>query len=97
MTDIAFFDTNVLLYMYDRRDPRKRHKSVEIFRSCLESRSLVISTQVVQEFYVSVTRKLLLSAGEARELVVDLCELPVLSVETAQILRALDLEERYRV
>jgi predicted nucleic acid-binding protein len=97
MSDPAFFDTNVLLYMYDRRDARKRRISAETFRSRLEAGSIVISTQVVQEFYVSVTRKLRLPSREARALAVDLCELPLIVLEAGQILRALDLEGHFRI
>jgi predicted nucleic acid-binding protein len=57
MNDRIFLDTNVLVYLYDQDSPEKQAKS----RSLLESRSLtadlVISTQVLQEFYVTVTRK----------------------------------------
>ena len=97
MTGRAFFDTNILLYMYDRRDETKRRKSADAFRAALESRTLVISTQVLQEFYVSVTRKLGLAALEARALLSDLCELPLVLVAASDILRAVQLEGKYRI
>ena len=96
MSASAFFDTNVLLYMYDRRDPRKRLRAIELFASCSEDQSLVISTQVVQEFYYAATRKFEVSPSGARRLVSSLFELRLVTVEKSHILRALDLEARYR-
>ena len=96
MSETVFFDTNVLLYMYDGRSANKRERAIELFRNCLEAGSLVISSQVIQEFYVTITRKLSVAPATARALVADLCDLPVISVETAHILRAIDLEARYQ-
>ena len=93
----TFFDTNILIYMYDRRDDSKRRKAAEAFRAALESRTLVISTQVLQEFYVSVTRKVGLPAAEARALLSDLCQLPLLIVAASDILRAVQLEAKFKV
>ncbi|MGD0498773.1 MAG: hypothetical protein ABSC23_10095 [Bryobacteraceae bacterium] len=36
MSASAFFDTNVLLYMYDRRDAHKRLRAVELFAAVLK-------------------------------------------------------------
>jgi len=58
MIDLVFFDTNVLLYLYDRRSPEKRERASALFSEHAVARALVISTQVAQEFYVSVTKKL---------------------------------------
>ena len=46
-------DTNILLYLYDANDHRKRHISEDIVSS-----SPIISTQVVSEF-INVTKRLL--------------------------------------
>ena len=97
MSERAFFDTNVLLYLYDRRDVFKRQRAAETFRAALESRTLVISTQVVQEFYASATRKLGLASREAEALVLDLCQLPLWTVEAAEIQHAIRLESQFRL
>lgn len=97
MSDRVFFDTNVLLYLYDRRDEGKRRRAAETFRSALDSRSLTISTQVIQEFYVSVTRKLGLPPRDAGALVADLCQLPLVTIGAPQILRALALEAKFHL
>jgi predicted nucleic acid-binding protein len=53
-----FFDTNVLVYMFDDGAPGKRDLARECFRTAVADGSFVISTQVLQEFHVAVTRKL---------------------------------------
>lgn len=52
----AFADTNLLLYAVGGDEPVKRRQAVATLRD--EGDSVVISTQVLAEFYVVVTRKL---------------------------------------
>ncbi|MFO8070316.1 MAG: PIN domain-containing protein [Polyangia bacterium] len=54
----TFFDTNVLVYAADRARPGKRDRARALIRAGLAERSAVISTQVLQEYFVTVTRKL---------------------------------------
>ena len=54
----AFLDANILVYAQDRDSPAKRRRSRELIASLAEAGNGVISTQVLQEFYVAVTRKL---------------------------------------
>jgi len=54
----AFLDANILVYAQDRDSPAKRRRSREVIASLAEAGNGVISTQVLQEFYVAVTRKL---------------------------------------
>lgn len=49
MSDLAFIDTNVLVYAYDSRDPVKRDIARSLIRKLLAGKG-AISTQVVQEF-----------------------------------------------
>ena len=97
MSDLAFFDTNVLLYMYDRRDSAKRSRAAAAFQRHFHDGTIVISTQVLQEFYVCATAKLSLPPSRARELISDLAELPVVNNESSQILRAADISARLKL
>jgi predicted nucleic acid-binding protein len=45
-----FFDTNLFVYMFDRREGEKQAKAHAKLRSCVQNGSGVISTQVLQEF-----------------------------------------------
>ena len=72
-----FADTNVFVYVFDDDSPRKQ----EAARRLLDDQAdrVVLSTQVLGEFYVTVTRKLArpLSPRRAIEALDALCALPV--------------------
>jgi predicted nucleic acid-binding protein len=53
----AFLDTNVLVYGFDDREPAKQAISEGIVKAGAQAGDLVISTQVLQEFYWTVSRK----------------------------------------
>ena len=53
--EALFLDTNVLVYLFDFDEPDKNAVAESIFR---EHPGIRFSTQVLQEFYVTVTRKL---------------------------------------
>jgi len=92
-----FFDTNVLLYLHDDRDPRKQQLAQQVFGKCLDEGTLVLSTQVVQEFYVAASRKLKLPRALVHALTLDYLCLPVIHIEPRHIRRALENEAAYRV
>lgn len=80
MTGRSFLDTNVLVYAFDDADPRKQN----IARSILAGpEPLVISAQVVGEFYVVVTRKLAnaLSHDQAKAAVEKMLLFPVVAID----------------
>jgi len=90
MSDRVFLDTNVIVYLFDRDAPSKRARA----RSILEEGShahLVISTQVLQEFYVTVTRRLgkPLAEAEAEAAARDLAALEVVDLDTEIVLRSI--------
>jgi predicted nucleic acid-binding protein len=58
MSDKIFVDTNVLVYAYDRSEPQKQRRALEVLDRLAVSRVGVISTQVLAEFFVAVTRKI---------------------------------------
>ena len=54
----VFLDTNVLVYAQDEDAPDKRQRSRALIAAVVAAGSGVISTQVLQEFYVTATRKM---------------------------------------
>jgi predicted nucleic acid-binding protein len=54
----VFIDTNILAYAMDQASPSKRERSRSLIRQVQAEQSGVVSTQVLQEFYVVATRKL---------------------------------------
>ncbi len=61
MTDRVFLDTNILVYLFDTDTPAKQRRARQLLSSQTLQARLMLSTQVLQEFYVSVTRKLVSS------------------------------------
>ncbi|GAB4376045.1 MAG: PIN domain-containing protein [Calditrichia bacterium] len=53
-----FIDTNLLVYSMDQNDPEKKEKSRQVLKKICDRYLGVLSTQVMQEFYVAATRKL---------------------------------------
>ncbi len=56
MSDAVFLDTNILVYAFDTRDAQKQDRALTLLSE--PSLPFIISTQVLGEFYVTVTRKL---------------------------------------
>jgi predicted nucleic acid-binding protein len=73
MTAKTFVDTNILVYAHDVDQGQKHQTARDILIELMQSRSGALSPQVLQEFYVTVTRKIAkpLSKREARETVRD--------------------------
>jgi len=67
----AFIDTNILLYAHDRNAGDKQPVAAALLTTLWESRSGVLSTQVLQEFLVNAIRKLKqpLALPQARDIV----------------------------
>jgi predicted nucleic acid-binding protein len=57
-TDKTFVDTNVLIYAHDVDAGRKHEIAKTVVRELWVERSGLLSTQVLQEFYVNATRKI---------------------------------------
>jgi len=90
MNGKTFIDTNVLLYSVDGRDPRKQRRAREVLRTLLSESGGVISTQVLQEFYVAATRKLGIEPLVAKSLLESFSALEVVTVDMDLIRDAID-------
>jgi predicted nucleic acid-binding protein len=71
MSDLVFVDTNILLYAHDVNAGSKRERSIDSLRRLWDADAGRLSVQVLQEFYVNVTRKLAtpVAVSTAREIV----------------------------
>lgn len=58
MNDRVLVDTNVLVYAYDRSEPKRQRQALRVLDQLAVSGAGVISTQILAEFFVVVTRKL---------------------------------------
>src|SRR5260370_36824064 len=57
MSGKTFIDTNVLIYAHDTDAGAKHEIAKTVLRDLWSERTGVLSVQVLQEFYVNVTRK----------------------------------------
>lgn len=87
----VFVDTNVFVYLFDRDEPEKRGIAQEFLRRQNDGLELVVSTQVLQEFYVAVTRKLAVPLPEkvAARAVRSMARFPVISTTSDMVLAAI--------
>jgi predicted nucleic acid-binding protein len=83
----AFLDTNVLVYAYDDSSSAKQQRARELVETLANDERALLSTQVLQEFYVVVTRRLQVPVLEdvAQEAVETLLALPIVQVTPALI------------
>lgn len=94
----AFFDTNVLVYMFDAGAPAKQRLAGALLEREAALGRATLSTQVLQEFFVAVTRKLAapLAHEPAVRAIRALTELSVVHVDVAMILEATATANRFR-
>jgi predicted nucleic acid-binding protein len=87
----SFFDTNILVYADDQANAAKQRRAVELFNEHRRARTGVVSLQVLQEYFVTVTRKLQIDARTARRRVELLSKFDVVVHEVSDVLAAIDL------
>jgi predicted nucleic acid-binding protein len=87
----VFFDTNVLVYLFDADSPDKRKRARALFQAHAGAGDILLSTQVLQEFYVAVTRKLArpLDAAAAEEAAENFAQLPMVNIDAKLVLSAI--------
>jgi predicted nucleic acid-binding protein len=91
VTARAFFDTNVLLYADDEAAGPKRDRARALLERALAEGTGVLSTQVLQEYFVNATRKLKLRPERAQARLELYLGFEVISVRVEHILGAIDL------
>lgn len=87
----SFFDTNILVYLFDEDNPEKKAQAQVLLEKETESGRALLSTQVLQEFFVAVTRKLEvpLPVEKAEEVVGQLMVLTLVEISGSHILKAI--------
>ena len=96
---MPFVDTNILVYARDTSDPVKQARAAEIMAVLWRNRTGRLSAQVLQEYYVTVTRKLKpgLPLSEARQDVRDLMEWNPRQVGAGVLESAWEIEDRWQL
>jgi len=87
----SFLDTNVLVYTDDEDSPEKKQRALELFAALRRQRTGGLSTQVLQEYFVTATRKLGVEAEVARRKTEIFGRLHLVTLGLEDVLGAIDL------
>ena len=86
----VFIDTNILIYSYDSAGLEKQKKSREMLLELEENGIGVISTQIIQEFYVCAVKKLSMPPILAKQIIAKFDNFEVVTIDHALINDAVD-------
>jgi predicted nucleic acid-binding protein len=86
----VFLDTNILVYCLDRSETGKRKKCRNLLKSLTGENKGVLSTQVMQEFYVAATAKLGADPLLVKDILRSLERFETVTVSPALIKEAID-------
>ena len=96
---LSFVDTNVLGYAFDKSSSPKKRVAQGLMNELMEEDRLRLSTQVLQELFVALTRKVSqrCSSEEARAVLEDLAVWPVMVIDYPAIRAAAGLADQAKI
>jgi predicted nucleic acid-binding protein len=95
----VFIDTPILVYAHDIHEKQKALAAAAALTDLWANGTGALSTQVLQEFYKTATRKPrpAMSPAEARQVIVDYAEWAVVETTPQLIVSASVLEEQHKI
>ncbi len=93
----VFVDTNIFVYAFDRNAKEKHRIAANIVKDLWRSGNGIISTQVLQELFVILTKKIPhpIKLETAREIIIDLSAWDVVINNVETILSAIEIQKNY--
>lgn len=93
-----FVDTNIIVYAYDVLAVEKHEIATRIMEDLWRSGFGILSTQVLQEFFVVITEKITapLDVRTAKEIVSDLLKWDIVINDGESILDAIEVQQHYQ-
>jgi predicted nucleic acid-binding protein len=97
--EVSFVDTNVLVYAFEKSNSLKKRVAEELLNELMDDGRLRMSTQVLQELFVTLTRKVIRRCSNAEALAVleDLTAWPVLTIDYRAIHAAVGLSDQAKL
>jgi len=94
-----FLDTNVLVYANDKTEAAKQATAVRLITDGIRSGRVVISTQVLSEFWVTVTEKIQvpLEREKAEKEIESFRAFRVINIEYHTVRTAIHIQRRYQL
>lgn len=99
MNDKYFIDSNILIYAHDSSEKVKQRISQKLIFEGILKEKMVISAQVLSEFFVITTKKITkpLPVSIVKKEIELLRALQVVEIDTDLILLAIDLSQKYKL
>mgnify|MGYP001591479486 CR=1 FL=1 len=99
MADKTFIDTNILVYAHDVEAGDKRTQAAKTIEDLWNHRKGVVSLQVLQEFYVTLTQKISkpVSAKLALDLVRQYGTWELAGMDVENLIEAVHLQQKYKL
>lgn len=97
--DRHFVDTNILVYAHDNSAGNKYIKAKSLISDLWQSETGCISIQVLQEFYVVMTKKVKkpIRPEVAQKIIGNLGKWAIHSPSVEDILDSIDIQQRYNI
>ena len=100
MKDNVFFDTNIIVYLFDKSEDKKHNIAKMLFNECLHKYNAFASVQVINEFiFIVITSQKIkkpLAISEIKKRVDFLGNmLNIMALEFATCTSALDIKIKY--
>lgn len=93
----VFLDTNILVYQLDKRFPKKQAICRSLVKDAAGKGEAVVSTQVLQEFYVAATSKLKVDPALVKAVLQRFENMEVVTVSQDLIHEAIDISLQSKV
>ena len=94
---MKIIDANILIYADDSSSPQKQARAIQLITEYQRSGSLVISLQVMQEYFAAATRKLAVDAELAQRKVQLLARGHVVRFDSPNVIAAIELHRLTRI
>lgn len=96
MSDRYFIDTNILVYANDRSEKEKQVRAKQILLQGITEENIVVSTQVLSEFYVTVTQKIqtTLSTDVAKKEIRLLKAIDIVEIDFNLVMQAINISKK---
>jgi predicted nucleic acid-binding protein len=94
---MPFIDTNILVYCHDAKEPVKQAQAAQLLQQAMVAGELVLSTQILQEFYNTAVGKKLRSPEQAIALCRVWAEFEVVNSTPDLLFRAFELHQRFQL
>ncbi len=96
MRDRYFIDTDILVYANDRSENKKYERAKQVLLTGIVNENIVVSTQVLSEFYVTVTQKIktTLPADIAKKEIRLLKAIDIVEIDFNLVIQAINISNK---